>query len=168
MLSRLVVLVTRSLGSLSEGVGRLAVVRAAPLKRSYRLASVLLPLQREVPFRDAKTKPRGLPVPKFEPGDELGRGTLALMQPFASLGGLSVASYLALEASGSVLLDVLRRTRIHVDVAQDLVLVQSELVSAQTRLHVAQDRISELEERFNELVVFIEMQKDVIADLRRH
>jgi hypothetical protein len=90
--------------------------------------------------------------------------SLSALTPLRGLGGLSLAAYMALEATeGHLALWQTWRT----DLAKDLVDALRRAEVTYTELVEAKDRIEDLEMMVNDLTVFIELKKEEITRLKR-
>jgi hypothetical protein len=81
---------------------------------------------------------------------------------------MSLASFLAFEASGELVLEYARESKLpNVNLALDLEACLIKLFNTQKDLETSRERVEDLEDSCNEFISFIEIQKDEIARLRR-
>jgi len=87
------------------------------------------------------------------------------LRPLRSLGGLSLAAYMAIEATEGHF--HMWRTW-QVDLASDLQKALGQVTAMRRELDESEDRIEDLEIMVNDLTSFVEVQKDEIARLKAH
>jgi hypothetical protein len=137
----------------------LALRLIQPAAPAFHLASV--PLS-SLPAHSA-AKPRPAPQLFQRPAE------LPLVTPLHSLGGLSLACFLAIECSSGLLVEAYSALKPlpSANAAVDFLHVSRQLATANAEVRSLRERVADLEDSAQEFITFIEMQKDTISRLRR-
>ena len=115
-------------------------------------------LSSEEPAEKKKEQPKRLFTLAKEPKEKI-----SALTPLKSLGGLSLVSYLAIEATEGHF-NLFKSWS--VDLASDLKNALSKVQELQVELIDTKDRVEDLEIMVNDLTMFVELKKDEIDRLK--